>query len=108
MKGKKQRSFSKLDEHFLVPLLWFFITATIISFIYLLTEYFTPTHTFKEYYRFDASQILGYKRRLLILASAFCGLLALQYLSLVLKNRWIYLIVMLGNSVAFYKLGWVL
>ncbi len=108
MKGKTQQSFSKLDEHFLVPLLWFFVTATIISFIYLLAEYFTPTHTFTEYYRFDASQITEYKGRLLILASAFCGLLALHYLSLKLKNRWIYLIVMLGNTVAFYKLGWVL
>ena len=108
MRGTKQHSFNKLDEHFLVPLLWFFVTATVISFIYLLAEYFTPTHTLTEYYRFDASQINEYKRHLLILAGAFFGLLALHYTSLKLKKRWIYLIVMLGNTIAFYQLGWVL
>ena len=108
MKGNKQQSFNKWDEHLLVPLLWFFVTATIVSFIYLLAEYFTPTHTFTEYYQFDASQITEYKRRLLTLASVFFGLLALHYLSLKLKKRWVYLILMLGNTAAFYSLGWVL
>ena len=108
MKITPRRAFNKLDEHYLIPILWCFITATVICIFYLVGEYFTSITSFTEYYRFDEQQIAEYKQHILFLGSIYTGLLVLYYLSMRLKYRWFYALLMIGNTVALYQLDWVL
>ena len=40
---KNQNQFNKFDEHYVIPLIWCFITVSAICILYLVTEYFTST-----------------------------------------------------------------
>lgn len=108
MKESKKRKFNKFDEHYLIPLILCFMTATVVCVVYLVTEYFTSPTKFVKFYQFNPQQVLQYKRQVLLLGGTFAGILALYFLSLKLKNRWFYWLLIMGNVVAFYNLRLVL
>ena len=108
MKASKNRKFNKFDEHYLIPVILCFMTAMVVCVMYLGAEYFTSNTKFVTYYQFDQQQVFAYKKLVLLFFGAFTGILALGFLSLRLKNRWFYLLLIIGNVIAFYNLKLVL
>ncbi|MCG8306527.1 MAG: hypothetical protein MI975_03990 [Cytophagales bacterium] len=83
--------FSKLDEHFLIPVAWMLMVAVNICGIYLVNEYLKPSYYFKEFYGWDTDQMLAYKNNVRTFILTFIGLIAGFFVSLRIRKRWLYL-----------------
>ncbi|MEM9869249.1 MAG: hypothetical protein AAF765_16250 [Bacteroidota bacterium] len=92
----------KVNEQYILPILFLLVNITIVLWFYVIHEYSQSHEAFKIYYRFDDAAIASYTRELKFQIILFSAVLLVTPLYLKYKKRWLLVSLTLIHSVVLY------
>ena len=102
MESLQRKLPSKLDEQYILPILFLLINITVIIWIYVIHEYNQSNQIFETYYRFDQLAIASYigelKNQIILLSIV----LVVTPLYLKYRKRWLLIAITLSHLGALY------
>lgn len=92
-------SFHKINEHYLIPILFVLSSMSVIALVYFVNECLHSETYFKSFYGFDATQIAAYKTKMQLFIAALIAVLALKVLTLKYKSWLFSVAIILVNTI---------
>ncbi|MEM9338702.1 MAG: hypothetical protein AAGA66_08250 [Bacteroidota bacterium] len=99
MEARKVKLPNKIDEHYILPVLFLLVNVTLVIWSYIVHEYSQSNETFELHYRFDQQSIDNYKTDLRAQVMLISMILLITPLYLKYKRRWLLV------SITFMHLG---
>ncbi|MEM7106748.1 MAG: hypothetical protein AAF519_00885 [Bacteroidota bacterium] len=88
MESRTRKLPDKINEQYILPVLFLLVNITVVIWFYLVHEYSLSNEGFKTKYRFDELLIAGYKDELKLQLILFSAVLVVTPLYLTYKKRW--------------------
>ncbi|MEM8887595.1 MAG: hypothetical protein AAGD28_06380 [Bacteroidota bacterium] len=102
MEARERKLPDKINEQYILPLLFVLVNITIVIWFYLIHEYSQSDEVFKVQYGFDESKIINYTAELRLQIILFSIVLLVTPLYLKFKKRWLLVLISLLHVGALY------
>lgn len=99
-----QKRLHKINQHFLIPIMWLFGSSSFIALGYLVSEYFTTEDKFISYYSFSTIEITQYKHQVLLFIIANIAIIFLEIYCSRIKKWWLTSILIILNFLLLFNL----
>ena len=99
---------NKVNELYLLPVLFLLVNVTIIIWFYVLYEYGQPEHTFTTRYNLGQTALSDYLSQLRFQIISVAILLLITPLYLKYKKRWFLIVITILHAVELYYFFYVM
>lgn len=102
MELRQRKLPNKINEQYILPILFLLVNVTVVIWFYVIHEYSQSNEVFETTYRYDKLTIANYRSDLKFQLGLFSSILLITPLYLKYKKRWLLVAITLMHVGALY------